>query len=127
MKRVVKAKLADEVTEVPTAELVVEEAQIDQHQGVFVQVEQSEVQYENYMTVGGDGESVDAQPIGIKGPEIVDWDTILDGRKEHLKITRKDGNQEGFSSLIRLLKYSFRQDLDEIFAVGMKKYADRIF
>ena len=78
------------------------------------------------MTVGGDGETVDAQPIGVRGPEIVDWDTILDGRKNYYRITRKDGSQEGFSGFIILLMYSFRHDLDEIFGVGKKKYADKI-
>ena len=107
MKRVVKARIVDEKTEIPTAEPVVEETQIDQSQGVLVNVEQPEVQYENYMTVGGDGEGVDAQSIGIRGPEIVDWDTILDGRKEYIRITRRDGSQEGFSIFIRLLKYFF--------------------
>jgi hypothetical protein len=84
--------------------------------------------YELFMVPFTDKDSVpiDVQPVSMKAPEIVDWETVQVDRKVHHIITRKDGSQQTFPHLFRWFRYCSRSDIEDLFAVGMKKYGDTL-
>ena len=79
------------------------------------------------MTLEDKDEVVHAQPVGVRAPRIVHWDTIKDDRgREYYRIKRADGSYECYSRFIRMIKEMFRHNLDETFEVGMKLYGDQV-
>jgi hypothetical protein len=84
--------------------------------------------YELFMVPFTDKDSVpiDVQPVSMKAPEIVDWETVQVDRQVHHIITRKDGSQQTFPHLFRWFRYCSRSDIEDLFAVGIKKYGDTL-
>ncbi|KAI3718402.1 hypothetical protein L6452_19271 [Arctium lappa] len=69
-------------------------------------------------------EPISAEPVGIKPPEVIHWDTLTMDGKEYIRLKRKDEKYEVFNTWAKIVRTCYRSDLEEMFEIGMKLYAD---
>ncbi|KAI3735472.1 hypothetical protein L6452_14971 [Arctium lappa] len=81
----------------------------------------SDDQVNLYMTVTNE-EPMQADPISMKAPEIIHWDTLKDNRREYFRIKRMGDQFEVYSSWGKVIRSCSRADLEEMYKVGIKLY-----
>ncbi|KAI3771541.1 hypothetical protein L6452_02706 [Arctium lappa] len=69
---------------------------------------------------------ISAEPVGIKPPEIIHWDTLTVDGKEYIRLKGKDEKYEVYSTWSKIVRTCSRSDIEEMFAIGMKSYADEL-
>ncbi|KAI3728791.1 hypothetical protein L6452_17434 [Arctium lappa] len=69
-------------------------------------------------------EPISAEPVGIKPPEVIHSDTLTVDGKEYIRLKRKDEKYEVFNTWAKIVRTCSRSDLEEMFEIGMKLYAD---
>ncbi|KAI3707528.1 hypothetical protein L6452_26139 [Arctium lappa] len=69
-------------------------------------------------------EPISAEPVGIKPPEVIHWDVMEVDGKEYIRLKRKDEKYEVYITWNKIVRTCSRSDLEEMFEIGMKLYAD---
>ncbi|KAI3771035.1 hypothetical protein L6452_02187 [Arctium lappa] len=69
-------------------------------------------------------EPISAEPVGVKPPEVILWDTLTVDGKEYIRLKRKDEKYEVFNTWAKIVRTCSRSDLEEMFEIGMKLYVD---
>ncbi|KAI3770975.1 hypothetical protein L6452_02123 [Arctium lappa] len=67
-------------------------------------------------------EPITSEPVGVKPL----WDTLKVDGKEYTRLKRKDEKYEVFNTWAKIVRTCSRSDLEEIFEIGMKLYADQL-
>ncbi|GJV09199.1 hypothetical protein Tco_1346855 [Tanacetum coccineum] len=65
---------------------------------------------------------VDAIPLAIKPPRIVDWKIYKEGRKRYYHIIRADGKSQMYMVFSHMLKSFDREDLEDLYKLVKAKY-----
>ncbi|GJW35548.1 hypothetical protein Tco_0058468 [Tanacetum coccineum] len=65
---------------------------------------------------------VNARPLATKPPSIVDWKIIKEGKIGYYQIIRADGNSKRYSSMIQMLKFFYREDLETLWKLVKVKH-----
>nr|GEY82109.1 hypothetical protein [Tanacetum cinerariifolium] len=63
---------------------------------------------------------INAIPLAVKSPKIVDWKIHKEGKKSYYQIIRADGNSKMYMVFIRMLKEFDREDLEELYSLNIK-------
>ncbi|KAI3667201.1 hypothetical protein L6452_42250 [Arctium lappa] len=71
-------------------------------------------------------EPISAEPVGVKPPEVILWDTMKVDGKEYIRLKRKDEKYEVYNTWAKIVRTCSRSDLEEMFEIGMKLYADQL-
>ncbi|KAI3759247.1 hypothetical protein L6452_06918 [Arctium lappa] len=71
-------------------------------------------------------EPISAEPVEVKPPEVIHWDTLTVDGKEYIRLKRKDEKYEVYSTWSKIVRTCSRSDIEEMFAIGMKSYADEL-
>ncbi|KAI3677518.1 hypothetical protein L6452_36782 [Arctium lappa] len=71
-------------------------------------------------------EPITVEPVGVKPPEIIHWDTMEVDGKEYIRLKKKDDKFEVYPTWAKIVRVCSRSDLEEMFEVGMKLYADKL-
>ncbi|KAI3729969.1 hypothetical protein L6452_18642 [Arctium lappa] len=71
-------------------------------------------------------EPISAEPVGVKPPEVIHWDTLTVDGKEYIRLKRKDEKYEVFNTWAKIVRTCSRSDIEEMFEIGMKLYADQL-
>nr|GEW86404.1 UBN2 domain-containing protein [Tanacetum cinerariifolium] len=58
---------------------------------------------------------IDAIPLSIKSPKIVDWKIYKEGRKSYYQIMRVDGKSQMYMVFSQMLKSFDREDLEDLY------------
>ncbi|KAI3715694.1 hypothetical protein L6452_22680 [Arctium lappa] len=69
---------------------------------------------------------ITAEPVGVKPPEIIHWDNMEVDGKEYIRLKRKDEKFEVYPTWAKIVRICSRSDLEEMYEVGMKLYADKL-
>ncbi|KAI3672885.1 hypothetical protein L6452_38985 [Arctium lappa] len=69
---------------------------------------------------------ITTEPVGVKPPEIIHWDTIEVDGNEYIRMKRKDDKFEVYPTWAKIVRVCSRSDLEEMFEVGMKLYVDKL-
>ncbi|KAI3758881.1 hypothetical protein L6452_06453 [Arctium lappa] len=69
---------------------------------------------------------ISVEPVGFKPPEVIHWDTMEVDGKEYIRLKRNDEKYEVYSTWNKIVRECSRSDLEEMFEVGMKIYADQL-
>ncbi|GJZ99175.1 retrovirus-related pol polyprotein from transposon TNT 1-94 [Tanacetum coccineum] len=88
-----------------------------------VDVNKETAELKNLMEVMTDEEEValDAIPLAVKSPSIVDWKIHKEGKKMYNQIIRDDGSSKMYLVLSHMLK-SFDKDLETLYKLVKVKY-----
>nr|GEW05790.1 putative reverse transcriptase domain-containing protein [Tanacetum cinerariifolium] len=65
---------------------------------------------------------IDAIPLDVKSPNIVDLKIHKDGKKSYYQIIRADGNSKMYMVFNRMLKKFDREDLEDLYNLVKAKY-----
>ncbi|GJW76645.1 hypothetical protein Tco_0138327 [Tanacetum coccineum] len=65
---------------------------------------------------------IDAIPLAVKSPTIVDWKIHKEGRKSYYQIIRADGNSQMYMIFSHMLKSFDREDLENLYKLVKPKY-----
>ncbi|GJW43235.1 hypothetical protein Tco_0072034 [Tanacetum coccineum] len=65
---------------------------------------------------------IDAIPLAIKSPSIVDWKIHKEGRKSYYQIIRADGKSQMYMIFSHMLKSFDREDLETLYKLVKAKY-----
>ncbi|KAI3698005.1 hypothetical protein L6452_31114 [Arctium lappa] len=71
-------------------------------------------------------EPISAEPVGVKPPEVIHWDILTVDEKEYIRLKRKDDQYEVFNTWVKIVRTCSRSDIEEMFDIGMKLYADQL-
>ncbi|KAI3681069.1 hypothetical protein L6452_35851 [Arctium lappa] len=71
-------------------------------------------------------EPISAEPVGVKPPEVIFWDTLKVNGKVYIRLKRKDEKYEVYNTWAKIVRTCSRSDLEEMFEIGMKLYADQL-
>ncbi|GJZ00089.1 hypothetical protein Tco_0517518 [Tanacetum coccineum] len=66
--------------------------------------------------------AIDAIPLVVKSPSIVDWKIHKEGRKSHYQIIRVDGKSQMYMIFSHMLKSFDREDLETLYKLVKSKY-----
>ncbi|GJR89380.1 putative ribonuclease H-like domain-containing protein [Tanacetum coccineum] len=66
--------------------------------------------------------TVDAIPLAVKSPSIVDWKIYKEGRKSYYQIIRADGKSQTYMIFSQMLKSFDRHDLEDLYKLLKAKY-----
>ncbi|GKE45845.1 hypothetical protein Tco_1473129 [Tanacetum coccineum] len=66
---------------------------------------------------GGDDVTIDATPLSIKSPTIVDYKIYKEGKKSYFQIIRADGNSQMYLTFGKMLKNFNREDLEVLWSI----------
>ncbi|GJX13098.1 hypothetical protein Tco_0204856, partial [Tanacetum coccineum] len=66
--------------------------------------------------------TIDAIPLVIKSPSIVDWKIHKEGRKSYYQIMRADGKSQMYMIFSHMLKSFDREDLETLYNLVKAKY-----
>ncbi|GKC23592.1 hypothetical protein Tco_1025742, partial [Tanacetum coccineum] len=66
--------------------------------------------------------AIDAIPLAIKPPIIVDWKIIKEGKMGYFQIIRADGSSKRYSSMIQMLQNIDREDLETLWKLVKAKH-----
>ncbi|KAI3729632.1 hypothetical protein L6452_18293 [Arctium lappa] len=70
--------------------------------------------------------SISAEPVGFKPPEVIHWDVLVVDGKEYIRLKRKDEKYEVYNTWNKIVRTCSRSDIEEMFEIGMKLYADEL-
>ncbi|KAI3769581.1 hypothetical protein L6452_00690 [Arctium lappa] len=71
-------------------------------------------------------EPISAEHVGVKPPEVIHWDIMEVDGKEYIRLKRKDDKYEVYNTWSKIVRTCSRSDIEEMFAIGMKLYADEL-
>ncbi|GJT33421.1 hypothetical protein Tco_0923840 [Tanacetum coccineum] len=88
--------------------------------------DQEEAEMKKHMEIVVDEEeiAVDAIPLAIKPPIIVDWKIIKEGKMGYFQIIRADGSLRRYSSMIKMLQNIDREDLETLWKLVKAKHGN---
>ncbi|GJX73683.1 putative reverse transcriptase domain-containing protein [Tanacetum coccineum] len=66
--------------------------------------------------------AIDAIPLAVKPPSIVDWKIHIEGNKSYYQIIRADGKSQMYRVFSQMLKSFDRQDLEDLYKLVKAKY-----
>nr|GEW77058.1 hypothetical protein [Tanacetum cinerariifolium] len=66
--------------------------------------------------------AIDAIPLAVKSPKIIDWKIHKEENKSYYQIIRADGKSETYMVFNRMLKEFDREDLEELYNLVKSKY-----
>ncbi|GJV68174.1 hypothetical protein Tco_1483683 [Tanacetum coccineum] len=66
--------------------------------------------------------AIDAIPLAVKSPMIVDWKIYKEGRKSYYQIMRADGKSQMYMFFSQMLKSFDREDLEDLYKLVKAKY-----
>ncbi|GKC91747.1 hypothetical protein Tco_1152396 [Tanacetum coccineum] len=66
--------------------------------------------------------AIDAIPLAVKSPSIVDWKIYKEGRKSYYQIIRADGKSQMYMIFSHMLKSFNREDLETLYKLVKAKY-----
>ncbi|GKA58927.1 hypothetical protein Tco_0758240 [Tanacetum coccineum] len=66
--------------------------------------------------------AIDAIPLAVKSPSIVDWKIHKEGRKSYYQIIRADGKSQMYMIFSHMLKSFDRGDLEDLYKLVKAKY-----
>ncbi|GJX57827.1 hypothetical protein Tco_0287724 [Tanacetum coccineum] len=66
--------------------------------------------------------AIDAIPLAVKSPSIVDWKIHKEGRKSYYQIIRADGKSQMYMIFSHMLKSFDREDLETLYKLVKAKY-----
>ncbi|GJX23993.1 putative ribonuclease H-like domain-containing protein [Tanacetum coccineum] len=66
--------------------------------------------------------TIDAIPLAVKSPSIVDWKIHKEGRKSYYQIIRADGKSQMYMIFSHMLKSFDREDLETLYKLVKAKY-----
>ncbi|GJX36544.1 hypothetical protein Tco_0932690 [Tanacetum coccineum] len=66
--------------------------------------------------------TIDAIPLAVKSPSIVDWKIHKEGRKSYYQIMRADGKYQMYMLFSQMLKSFDREDLEDLYKLVKAKY-----
>ncbi|GJR04784.1 hypothetical protein Tco_0527768 [Tanacetum coccineum] len=66
--------------------------------------------------------AIDAIPLAVKSPSIVDWKIHKEGRKSYYQITRADGKSQMYMIFSHMLKSFDMEDLETLYKLVKAKY-----
>nr|GEZ71381.1 hypothetical protein [Tanacetum cinerariifolium] len=90
---------------------------------VGVDSDQEEAEMKMYMNIVPDDEvAIDAIPLAIKPPIIVDWKIIKEGKINSYHIIRADRSSKRYSSMIKMLQDIDREDLETLWKLVQDNY-----
>nr|GEX48533.1 hypothetical protein [Tanacetum cinerariifolium] len=69
-----------------------------------------------------EGVAIDAIPLAIKPPSIVDWKIQKEGKKRYYKIIRADGSSKIYLIFSHMLKDFDREDVETLWKLVKAKY-----
>ncbi|KAI3734361.1 hypothetical protein L6452_13829 [Arctium lappa] len=69
---------------------------------------------------------ISAEPVGFKPPEVIHWDVLKVDGKEYIRLKRKDEKYEVYNTWNKIVRTCSRYDIEEMFEIGMKLYADEL-
>ncbi|GKA20369.1 hypothetical protein Tco_0700358 [Tanacetum coccineum] len=88
---------------------------IDEHVEAKKDDDQEEAEMKKYIKIVKDDEvAIDAIPLAIKPPVIVEYKIDNDGRMGYFKLIRADGSSKRYSSMIKMLQDIDREDLETL-------------
>ncbi|KAI3677786.1 hypothetical protein L6452_37056 [Arctium lappa] len=71
-------------------------------------------------------EPISAEPVGVKPPEEINWDILEVDGKEYIRLKRSDEKYEVYATWNKIVRTCSRSDLEEMFEIGMRLYADQL-
>ncbi|GJS03002.1 hypothetical protein Tco_0319510 [Tanacetum coccineum] len=66
--------------------------------------------------------AIDAIPLAVKSPSIVDWKIYKEGRKSYYQIMRADGKSQMYMFFSQMLKSFDREDLEDLYKLVKAKF-----
>ncbi|GJY27175.1 hypothetical protein Tco_0401901 [Tanacetum coccineum] len=66
--------------------------------------------------------TIDAIPLAVKSPSIVDWKIYKEGRKIYYQIMRADGKSQMYMFFSQMLKSFNKGDLEDLYKLVKAKY-----
>nr|GEV56973.1 retrovirus-related Pol polyprotein from transposon TNT 1-94 [Tanacetum cinerariifolium] len=66
--------------------------------------------------------AINAIPLAVKSPKIVDWKIHKEGKKSYYQIIRVDGNSKMYMVFNRMLKEFDKEDLENLYNLVKAKY-----
>ncbi|GJX16041.1 hypothetical protein Tco_0216873, partial [Tanacetum coccineum] len=66
--------------------------------------------------------AIDAIPLAVKSPSIVDWKIYKEGRKSYYQIIRADGKSQMYMFFSQMLKNFDREDLEDLYKLVKAKF-----
>ncbi|GJR92541.1 hypothetical protein Tco_0264715 [Tanacetum coccineum] len=66
--------------------------------------------------------TIDAIPLDVKSPSIIDWKIHKEGRKSYYQIIRVDGKSQMYMIFSHMLKRFDREDLETLYKLVKAKY-----
>nr|GEU65970.1 ribonuclease H-like domain-containing protein [Tanacetum cinerariifolium] len=67
--------------------------------------------------------AIDAIPLAVNSPKIVDWKIYKEGKKSYYQIIRADENSKMYMVFNRMLKEFDREDLEDLYNLIKAKYS----
>nr|GEU48627.1 uncharacterized mitochondrial protein AtMg00810-like [Tanacetum cinerariifolium] len=64
--------------------------------------------------------AIDAIPLAVKSPRIVDWKILKEGKKSYYQIVRADGKSQMYMIFSQMLKSFNGEDLEDLYKLKMK-------
>ncbi|GJX56052.1 retrovirus-related pol polyprotein from transposon TNT 1-94 [Tanacetum coccineum] len=66
--------------------------------------------------------TIDAIPLAVKSPKIVDWKIHKEGKKSYYQIIRADGKSQMYRIFSQMLKSFNREDLEDLYKLVKARY-----
>ncbi|GJX90493.1 retrovirus-related pol polyprotein from transposon TNT 1-94 [Tanacetum coccineum] len=66
--------------------------------------------------------TIDAIPLAVKSPRIVDWKIHKEGKKSYYQIVRADGKSQMYMIFSHMLKSFDREDLEDLYKLVKARY-----
>ncbi|GKA89813.1 hypothetical protein Tco_0811625 [Tanacetum coccineum] len=66
--------------------------------------------------------AIDAIPLAVKSPRIVDWKIHIEGKKSYYQIVRADGKSQMYMIFSQMLKSFDREDLEDLYKLVKSRY-----
>ncbi|GKB46259.1 putative ribonuclease H-like domain-containing protein [Tanacetum coccineum] len=99
-----------------------DDKEIDEHEDVEVD---DEAELKNHLVIVKDDDiAIDAIPLAIKPPVIVEYKLLKEGIMVHYQLIRVDGSSKRYSSMIRMLQGIDREDLETLWKLVKTKHGD---
>ncbi|GJS19428.1 hypothetical protein Tco_0448060 [Tanacetum coccineum] len=84
-----------------------------------------EVELKKHLVIVKDYDiAIDAIPLAIKPPVIVEYKLLKEGIMAHYQLIRADGSSKRYSSMIRMLQDIDREDLETLWKLVKTKHGD---
>ncbi|GKA14793.1 hypothetical protein Tco_0694439 [Tanacetum coccineum] len=66
--------------------------------------------------------TIDAIPLAVKSPRIVDWKIHKEGKKSYYQIVRGDGKSQMYRIFSQMIKSFDREDLEDLYKLVKARY-----